>query len=572
MIKIVKSLKFKILITIVVILSTGIFAETIIWTQNTIKQTKETMVNSFTSSLSVANQNFETSMKDIERIVALASSNMGEGVVIKNYFRVMQPDSLASDLEKLQAGREVKSFLLELCRFQFYLTGASINDLNGHQETYGIIMGDAELREQEWLNDFLESTDEVRIIAPHDSFPNDTTRSKRVFSIVRKIMSGSEVRGIMLTDINYDILQDFYYMEDSFAYPVFIKDGMEGETQIFPEENENDAEKERKIEITLDIPITGWSVHGIIQQKEIVSSSMHILGRIFLISIALNILICIVVVLAVSHITKELSVLADSVKHVSGEQLELATVIKSEDEVGELYKQINRMLKQIRELIKEIQDSEHAKRELEILALQEQINPHFLYNTLNTITYLSQLRGAKNIEFVSSSLSDMLHLALNQEKYITIEREIDYLRQYLMIMEYKYAGKFIPEFQVDENVYTCKIPKLIMQPLVENALKHGIAALSRPGYLRISVDVEDNRLKLSVWDNGNGISEELLAKINQIPMENEMRTALSIGVYNVRNRIYLLYGSRGNFKMSSTVGEYTLAEIEIPITTEEDGV
>lgn len=132
MIKIVKSLKFKILITIVVILSTGIFAETIIWTQNTIKQTKETMVNSFTSSLSVANQNFETSMKDIERIVALASSNMGEGVVIKNYFRVMQPDSLASDLEKLQAGREVKSFLLELCRFQFYLTGAFINDLNGH--------------------------------------------------------------------------------------------------------------------------------------------------------------------------------------------------------------------------------------------------------------------------------------------------------------------------------------------------------------------------------------------------------------------------------------------------------
>lgn len=569
---IVKSLKFKILIAIVVILSTGIFMETIIWTQNTIKQTKETMVNSFTSSLSVANQNFETSMKDIERIVALASSGMGDGGAVKNYLRLMHPDSSASDLEKLQAGREVKSFLLELCRFQFYLTGAAINDLNGHQETFGIIMGDTELQKQEWLKTFLESTDEVRIIAPHDSLPNEGARSKRVFSIVRKIRSGSKVQGIMLADISCDMLYDFYYVKDSLAYSIFITEETEGEKQIFQEEGTVFDTKERKIEITLDIPITDWNVHGIIPQREIVSSSMNILGKIFLISIALNILICIVVVLAVSYITSELSVLADSVKHVSGEQLELTTVIKSEDEVGELYKQINRMLKRIRELIKEIQDSEHAKRELEILALQEQINPHFLYNTLNTITYLSQLRGVKNIEFVSSSLSDMLHLALNQEKYITVEREMDYLKQYLMIMEYKYAGKFIPEFQVDASVYTYKIPKLILQPLVENALKHGIAALARPGYLRISAVVEDNRLKLSVWDNGNGVSEELLAKINQIPMENEMRAAPSIGVYNVRNRIYLLYGSQGNFKMSSRVGEYTLAEIEIPITAGEDRV
>lgn len=543
----------------------GILIETIIWVQNTISQTQKTMEDSLTSSLSVANQNFAASMKDIERICALAGSNVGEATSVHNYLHVMNPDSGSSDLEKLQAGREVNDFLLGLCRFQFYLTGALINDLHGHQQTFGNIMDNSDLEEQEWLEDFLESMDDARWLSPHESLSGRNADSKMVFSLVRKIKSGSEVHGIILADINYDMLRDYYNLSDMQDYLVFITSGDEENQLLYPRDQTSFSQNMKKIEIRLEVPVAGWIVHGWIPEKSIISGSMNVLRRILLVSAALNILLCIVIGVVVSYMTKELSILADAVKQVSGEHLELDVKVKSEDEVGELYRQINRMLTRIRELIIEIHDSENAKRELEILALQEQINPHFLYNTLNTITYLAQLRGVTNIQFVSSALSDMLHLALGPEKYITVEREMEYLHQYLAIMEYKYSGKFISEFDVEEETYTYMVPKMILQPLVENALKHGIATLSRPGYLHVAATLREGRLLLSVRDNGNGISEELLAKINQIPAEQEARMETSIGVYNVRNRIYLLYGSQGRFQMLSKMDEYTLAEIEIPI-------
>lgn len=568
--KIIKSLKFKIMIAVVGILFISILAETVIWVENTIGQTRQTIVSSVSSSLSVANQNFETAMKDIERICALAGTNVGEATCVRNYLRVMSLDSSSTIQEKVQAGREVKQFLLGLCRFQFYLTGVAINDLNGHQQTYGIIMGDTELQKQEWLQEFLDSSADTEIIAPHENSPNGNINSEMVFSVIRKIPNNSETQGIILADISYDMLEDFYYLEDLSEYPIYITAGSDPEKVIYPRENAELLSEKQMSEIKMEVPITGWTLYGKIPEKNIVSSSMDVLKMIFIMSTLLCIVLCTAIGAAITYMTRDLSTLAEAVKQVSGEHLELPVKIKSEDEVGELYQQINVMLKRIRGLIIEIQDSEQAKRELEILTLQEQINPHFLYNTLNIITYLSQLRGAKNIEYVSSSLSDMLHLALGAEKYITVGEEIDYLRQYLKIMEYKYSGKFIPEFLVDSNTNNCVIPKLILQPLVENSLKHGIATLLRPGYIRISAAIKDGRLLLSVWDNGNGISEELLSEINRVPMKKEVKSEFSIGVYNVRNRIYLLYGSQGRFQMSSKLNQYTLAEIEIPVNMREN--
>lgn len=143
------------------------------------------------------------------------------------------------------------------------------------------------------------------------------------------------------------------------------------------------------------------------------------------------------------------------------------------------------MLRSIRELIADIRRTESEKRDSEIRALQAQINPHFLYNTLNTIQFLASLQGAENIKAVSLALSSMLHVNLNREKLIPVNEEIQYLKNYLEIQEYRFTGKFTSYFSSDTTSQSALIPKLLLQPIVENALLHGIAPQDRAGILQI---------------------------------------------------------------------------------------
>ena len=554
-----KSLKTKILAAVLVPLIAGIFFETFIWANNTVSHTRKTIENSFTAALEVANQNFSASMKDIERMCALAEATTGDASSIRNYFRVMDPASDADDKQKLEAQRNASQFLRGLCRFQYYLSGVSVNDLHGHQQTFGIFMDSHTFTEQSWMKEFLDGDENSRWIGPHES-----VNGLKVFSVVRKIKNGKETAGIIAADVNVDILEDCYRIP---GYTVYITDSQGDSAEVihpagvFPEAEDNEGQR-----VVLEQPVTGWTVYGLIPMEKIREDVRRVFGKILVISALMNIMICLIISFVISYMTKELSILAEGVKKVSGNQMELPVAIQTKDEVGELYIQIEHMLNRIRELIREIQESEETKRELEILALQEQINPHFLYNTLNTITYLAQLRGISNIQFVSSALSDMLHLALSPEKYITVEQEITYLQQYLAIMEYKYSGKFASEFDVEDEALSCLVPKMILQPLVENSLKHGIATLSRPGYIRITAGLDKGKLKLTVWDNGNGVPADVLARVNQMPDNKQIRSGKNtgIGVYNVRDRICLLFGEKGHFEMSSVENVYTVAEIELP--------
>ena len=286
---------------------------------------------------------------------------------------------------------------------------------------------------------------------------------------------------------------------------------------------------------------------------------------VFRIALVCAVVFIITVTLFISIITRKLTRLSTAVSKIDSDQLELNITIQTKDEVGQLYRQITYMIGRIRELIEDIRKRENEKRNLEIKALQAQINPHFLYNTLNTIKFLATVQGAQNIQSVTQALSDMLHVNLSPRKCVTVAEETAYLKHYLEIQEYRFNGKFTSYFAVDDALNDYLIPKLLLQPLVENALLHGIAPVTRPGYLQIRIFQDKDLLYIRIKDNGKGLTQE-----EQNTLSHALDSDSShIGIANIRSRLELMFGSRQSFTINSKPDLYTIVELSFPLFTAE---
>ena len=265
-------------------------------------------------------------------------------------------------------------------------------------------------------------------------------------------------------------------------------------------------------------------------------------------------------------VTRSLRQLSRAVATIDQEHLALDLELSGQDEAAQLYRQIQFMLRRIRELIADIRRTESEKRDSEIQALQAQINPHFLYNTLNTIRFLATVQGADNIGTVSQALSSMLHVNLSKDKLIPVPEEIQYLKNYLEIQEYRFTGKFTSWFSADDAAQQALIPKLLLQPVVENALLHGIVPMERPGILQIKFFCADGSLHVRIKDNGKGMDPETLEALAHPSGEAKGH----IGVTNVRGRLRLLFGDDASLAIESEPNLYTAVEFTIPYITREN--
>lgn len=184
--------------------------------------------------------------------------------------------------------------------------------------------------------------------------------------------------------------------------------------------------------------------------------------------------------------TAKIQKLCTAVAQIGGQNLQMQPVIHSGDEIETLQNQIIRMVDRIRNLLYDIQCAEQTRHKLEFQILQNQINPHFLHNTLNTIRYMAYVQKEENIVTVVDSLSVLLRNNMRANEYLTIEEEAQSLRSYLEIQTFKYSGKYVYTVEVEPGLEQYRILKMLIQPLVENALKHGIAPSDRPGVVNDS--------------------------------------------------------------------------------------
>lgn len=257
---------------------------------------------------------------------------------------------------------------------------------------------------------------------------------------------------------------------------------------------------------------------------------------------------------------------------VTNEKFELIRMDEGQDEIGELIRNFNMMTSRINSLINNVYKLEIQKKSLEmeqvraeLNVLQSQMNPHFLFNTLNAILVVCTKHEYSEVTDIIKSLSKLLRRLLSwKEDLVTLEEEIRFTEMYLKIEKFRFRDKFEYRFDVDERVLNYKIPKMSIQPLVENACKHGIQAVDGQGLITVGAAIEGDRLHVSVSDNGKGMSAEKRNDIMKaIQIENV--SGNSIGIRNVYRRLELYYNDLVRFDIQSRLDEGTEVLFDIPM-------
>ncbi|MBR2602818.1 MAG: sensor histidine kinase, partial [Clostridia bacterium] len=234
------------------------------------------------------------------------------------------------------------------------------------------------------------------------------------------------------------------------------------------------------------------------------------------------------------------------------------------DELTDLTRRFNGMTNEITTLIQNVSRQEREKHELETMALQAQINPHFLANMLDTVVYMAQIKKEKNIEEVLLAIVNILNnCKQNATPMATVQESLDFLRSYELVQSYRMLGKFTLIYEVEEGILNCLIPRFILQPIVENALIHGIAPSSKIGHITLKGIREGKMLHFSVTDDGVGLSEEQIASV-LVKEADTGRHMTGIGLPNVQRRLRLMYGEDCGIRISSVENEYTTVDIILP--------
>lgn len=243
----------------------------------------------------------------------------------------------------------------------------------------------------------------------------------------------------------------------------------------------------------------------------------------------------------------------------------------SENEIILLENQFNIMVRELNNKMNQIKESTQKMKELEIGVLVSQINPHFLYNTLDTIIYLSQKYTAEDIEKITrnliSILQNTIHIVNDNLLFTTLEDEVKMVKCYAGIQEYRYKNIFKIEWNIPEELLDIKIPRLVLQPLVENALFHGIQPKGEPGTISISAFLEKEHLIIAVKDDGVGMNEEQLNKLQEYKKPAEKihpEGYHSIGIRNIYERLKAIYGTGAELYFESSVSVGTLATLILP--------
>lgn len=271
--------------------------------------------------------------------------------------------------------------------------------------------------------------------------------------------------------------------------------------------------------------------------------------------------------LSITHPIRKLSEVTDQ---VAKGDLTVRSDVRSGAEVSVLNDSLNAMIDKINELLEQVKKEQGRLRKAEFELLQSQINPHFLYNTLDTIVWLAEAGEQKKVVDMVGSLSDFFRTSLNQGKdMVSVKEELQHSRSYLEIQQVRYQDILQYEIQVPDSLFCYLIPKITIQPLVENALYHGIKNKRGIGKIIITGKREKDYFVLIVEDNGAGMSRERLEAVRK-GMNQKSQTEKDIyALYNVNERIRLNFGQKYGLSITSVLGEGTTVQVMLPFTYQE---
>jgi len=243
--------------------------------------------------------------------------------------------------------------------------------------------------------------------------------------------------------------------------------------------------------------------------------------------------------------------LTSTVKHVSEGELSTRAQVISRDEMGDLATEFNQMLNQIELLIKELIEKERLKKDAELEALQYQVTPHFMYNTLNSIKYAALIKGERELADLIESFVELLQASISKKgAFLTVSEEVHILQNYVRLQEFRSNTTIKTVYNIEPAASNCLIPRLILQPIVENAILHGIDIKKGNGLILISAVVSGERLEIEIKDNGRGMSKEQIRTLLNSKVK-KTKGFTAVGIPNVRDRLELYYGEKSQLRYVS---------------------
>jgi len=450
------------------------------------------------------------------------------------------------------------------------------------------------LTDEQWYKDCINYPDKIFIVQkPRNrgiSYHNPVSADE-IIMVSRAVVHPTSglVIGVIIIDLRYELLRET--LENT-------KAGKDGFIMIFDNEGNRvytplnkiayrvkgawaRAEEKQGINKTIDGEVfqliyqtseyTGWKTVGVFSRY----TNLQEVRR-FQATLIVVMMVAIALVILFSHvfatkITKPLRELRELIFRAEHGDLNVKFNVLHTDEIGQLGSGFNSMIDEMRELIETIYTQEEQKREDDIAFLQAQIKPHFLYNTFDTIHWLAKSHGADDIVKLISALTRLYRIGLSGGKdMITVKEEVEHVRSYLIIQQTRYSDILDYEISCSVEEEKLYVLKLILQPLVENAIYHGVRQKTCRGTVKVRIFEEDGTLFLQVIDDGPGISSTRLEQLEKQLLSESHHSGY--GLYNVNKRIVLLHGEEYGISIQSTVNEGTVVTIKYPVLREENSL
>lgn len=443
----------------------------------------------------------------------------------------------------------------------------------------------------EVVREYVESDNPVTLISGY----YNTYRGKNIIRIVMKIYNVGYLRdkiGYVVCDIDsknfidimkkYNISDDMYlWIQPTGDQPILCLGELAEDGAKEVEEFQGNI---RKGEEEASIIELGERVFFHVEQnkynldayslmpQELLYENQKVLVRNLLVIVLTMLFVSMTVAYLVSKtLTKPLERMANTAWRIKEGERTLRMEGLKDDEIGQLGQNFNEMLDTVEELISREYEAKLLLNQAEYHALQAQINPHFLYNTLDTMSSIAEMQDCGQVSELCRSLSDIFRYSLDMKHpFSNVGKEMMHLKNYIYVMDVRMRGHINYRFEIEDEVLKDVIPRLSIQPIVENALNHGLRNSRGAKEVRICAKVQEGNLLIEVRDNGVGMTAEKIGQLLQAENTNENEARSSIGIHNINMRLKMLYGEEYGVSILSEVGEGTCVTLNIPRRSEEE--
>ena len=553
------------------------------------------MANSNYEVIKQLNNNIDTTLDDLRRMTLILSSD-GE------LQDILTKETGRPPLEFLQDDMIVSEKINEVARLNPYIDGIYIFSYTGevyqYRGTGSSIRSDFLFTRAAWFNT-MKKLDKGTLLLP-SYIPDEIISQgtpKKVLAYIAQIMDNKtgESIGYVMIHINNRIFQNLLKNTNVSEAMKFVIINP-NKTILYHENSDFISTQYRSdfisrllhqksgklfdlVDGRMNLIVfhqsdnTQWTIISNIPLEELykdLSKLRFVIVFLILISIYISVVLSI---LFSNNITKPIFKLKRYMRIAEEGNFAKTIPVQSNDEIRELSQSFNHMIFKIDNLIQKNYKTEILKREAELNALQAQINPHFLYNTLQIMDLMAEQEGIETISTLCQNLSRIFRYSINQGKEIVeIARELEHAQNYIYIQKIRFLDKFDVVYKVDESLLKYKILKLIIQPLIENAILHGVENKQGKCIITIEIAKREDAVIIMVEDNGRGMDTEELERLNQSLNEEIIHAEISdgsrqsIGIKNVNSRIKLYFGESFGVVIQSALGIGTKAIVRIPVT------